>query len=135
MPHRSGFCLRIVLVTACADRKPKADVDFIPLTVDYRENTYAAGKIPGGFFKREGRPNEKEILTSRLIDRPIRPLFPETFLNDTQIMATVVSADQDNDPGILSMLGASAALMISDIPFEGPIAGANAPPSSSNTIQ
>ena len=114
----------VVLVTAVAQKEAKEGQDFFPLTVNYTEKAYAGGKIPGGFFKREARPSDPETLTCRLIDRPIRPLFPETFLNDTQIIATVVSADQDNDPGILSMLGASAALMISDIPFEGPIAGA-----------
>ncbi|HZI93420.1 MAG TPA: polyribonucleotide nucleotidyltransferase [Patescibacteria group bacterium] len=112
----------VVLVTACADRKPKADVDFIPLTVDYRENTYAAGKIPGGFFKREGRPNEKEILTSRLIDRPIRPLFPEGWNCETQVVALVLSYDQENDPDTLAVIGASSALYLSDIPFHMPIA-------------
>ncbi|MGH9868384.1 MAG: polyribonucleotide nucleotidyltransferase [Candidatus Polarisedimenticolia bacterium] len=112
----------VVLVTACADRRPKADVDFVPLTVDYRENTYAAGKIPGGFFKREGRPNEKEILTSRLIDRPIRPLFPEGWNYETQVIALVLSYDQENDPDTLAVTGASAALHLSDIPFHMPIA-------------
>jgi polyribonucleotide nucleotidyltransferase len=114
----------VVLVTVVASKEAKEGQDFFPLTVNYTEKAYAGGKIPGGFFKREARPSDPETLTCRLIDRPIRPLFPETFLNDTQIIATVVSADQDNDPGILSMLGASAALMISDIPFQGPIAGA-----------
>jgi len=112
----------VVLVTACADKKPKADIDFVPLTVDYRENTYAAGKIPGGFFKREGRPNEKEILTSRLIDRPIRPLFPEGWNCETQVIALVLSYDQENDPDTLAVTGASAALHLSDIPFPIPIA-------------
>ncbi|MBI4395228.1 MAG: polyribonucleotide nucleotidyltransferase, partial [Candidatus Omnitrophica bacterium] len=97
------------------------DQDFFPLTVDYREKTYAAGKIPGGFFKREGRPTEKEILTSRLIDRPLRPLFPEHYYNEVQIMSTVLSVDGQNNPDLLSMIGASAALMISQIPFEIPI--------------
>ncbi|HEX9079312.1 MAG TPA: polyribonucleotide nucleotidyltransferase [Desulfuromonadaceae bacterium] len=119
---RSGDTM--VLVTAVAQKEAKEGQDFFPLTVNYTEKAYAGGKIPGGFFKREARPSDNETLTSRLIDRPIRPLFPENFLNDTQIMATVVSADKDNDPGILSMLGASAALMVSDIPFQGPIAGA-----------
>lgn len=114
----------MVLVTAVATKEAKEGQDFFPLTVNYTEKAYAGGKIPGGFFKREARPSDAETLTCRLIDRPIRPLFPENFLNDTQIMATVVSADKDNDPGILSMLGASAALMVSDIPFQGPIAGA-----------
>ncbi|HKY34192.1 MAG TPA: polyribonucleotide nucleotidyltransferase [Candidatus Polarisedimenticolia bacterium] len=112
----------VVLVTACADRRPKADIDFVPLTVDYRENTYAGGKIPGGFFKREGRPNEKEILTSRLIDRPIRPLFPEGWNCETQVIALVLSYDQENDPDTLAVIGASAALHLSDIPFPMAIA-------------
>src|SRR5262244_2839253 len=110
----------VVLTTACM--APEAnDRDFLPLTVDYRENTYSAGKIPGGFFKREGRPSEKEILTSRLIDRPLRPLFPESWRNETQIMATVLSHDKVNDPDVISLTGASAALHVSDIPFHGPI--------------
>ncbi|WP_243371157.1 polyribonucleotide nucleotidyltransferase [Geotalea sp. SG265] len=112
-----------VLVTAVATKTAKEGQDFFPLTVNYQEKAYAGGKIPGGFFKREARPSDNETLTSRLIDRPIRPLFPENFLNDTQIMATVISADKDHDPGILSMVGASAALMVSDVPFQGPIAG------------
>ncbi len=112
----------VVLVTACADRRPKTEIDFVPLTVDYRENTYAGGKIPGGFFKREGRPNEKEILTSRMIDRPIRPLFPEGWNCETQIIALVLSYDQENDPDTLAVIGASAALTLSDIPFPMPIA-------------
>ena len=106
-----------VLVTAVASDDIRQGIDFLPLTVDYREKTYAAGKIPGGFFKREGRPSEKETLTCRLIDRPIRPFFPEGFFNESQICATVVSHDQDNDPDILSIVGASASLAISDIPF------------------
>src|SRR3989339_1400365 len=103
----------VVLATVVAKTESKAGQDFFPLTVDYAEKSYAAGKIPGSFFKREGRPSELETLTCRLIDRPIRPLFPEGFLNDTQVMATVVSADKDNDPAILAMIGASAALMVS----------------------
>jgi polyribonucleotide nucleotidyltransferase len=118
---RSGDTM--VLVTAVATKTAKEGQDFFPLTVNYQEKAYAGGKIPGGFFKREARPSDNETLTCRLIDRPIRPLFPENFLNDTQIMATVLSADKDNDPGILSMIGASAALEVSDIPFFGPIAG------------
>jgi polyribonucleotide nucleotidyltransferase len=106
-----------VLVTAVASDDIREGIDFLPLTVDYREKTYAAGKIPGGFFKREGRPSEKETLTCRLIDRPIRPLFPEGFFNESQICATVVSHDQENDPDVLSIIGASAALAVSDIPF------------------
>ncbi|HLA05188.1 MAG TPA: polyribonucleotide nucleotidyltransferase [Syntrophales bacterium] len=113
----------IVLVTAVAAKTVREGQDFFPLTVNYQEKSYAGGKIPGGFFKREGRPSENETLTCRLIDRPLRPLFPENFLNETQIMATVVSADKDNDPGILSIIGASAALEVSDIPFQGPVAG------------
>jgi polyribonucleotide nucleotidyltransferase len=112
----------VVLVTATADRKEKAGIDFLPLTVDYRENTYAAGKIPGGFFKREGRPNEKETLTSRLIDRPIRPLFPKGWSYETQVIALVLSADLANDPDILAVTGASTALHLSDIPFSTPVA-------------
>ena len=107
----------VVLVAACAAKETKEGRDFFPLTVDYRENTYAAGKIPGGFFKREGRPTEKEILTSRLIDRPLRPLFPEGFSNETQIIAFVLSADKENDPDVMSITGASAAAYCSPIPF------------------
>ena len=111
----------VVLTTACMS--PTAnDRDFLPLTVDYRENTYSAGKIPGGFFKREGRPSEKEILTSRLIDRPMRPLFPESWRNETQIVAMVLSADSDNDPDVIAVTAASAASYCSDLPFEKPIA-------------
>ena len=112
----------VVLVSACSRRQPRDNVDFFPLTVDYRENYYAAGRIPGGFFKREGKPSEKEVLTSRLIDRPIRPLFPSGYRCDTQIIALVLSADGENDPDIHGITGASAALMVSDIPFETPIA-------------
>src|SRR5215467_4514999 len=107
----------VVLVSACMSDEPKPGAGFFPLTVDYREYTYAAGKIPGGFIKREGRPSEKEILTSRLIDRPIRPLFPEGFLNETQVIAMVLSADPEQDPNALAIAGAAAALAISDIPF------------------
>ncbi|MFQ5655401.1 MAG: polyribonucleotide nucleotidyltransferase, partial [Planctomycetota bacterium] len=103
--------------------EPPAHLDFFPLTVDYREKTYAAGKIPGGFFKREGRPTTKEILTARLIDRPIRPLFPEGFRKDISVSAMVLSADRQNDPDILAMIGAFAALSISDVPFKGPLGG------------
>ena len=113
----------MVLVTATASPTPRDQVDFLPLTVDYQERTFAAGRIPGGFFKREGRPTEKEVLTSRLIDRPLRPLFPENWRCETQIVATVLSADKDNDPDMLAMCGASAALSVSEIPFAGPIAG------------
>ncbi|MFZ2541588.1 MAG: polyribonucleotide nucleotidyltransferase [Gallionella sp.] len=114
----------VVLVTVVGRKDAKPDQDFFPLTVDYQERTYAAGKIPGGFFKREGRPSEKEILTSRLIDRPLRPLFPESFYNEVQIVATVMSSDSEIDSDIPAMIGASAALAISGIPFDGPIAAA-----------
>ena len=113
-----------VLCTAVAARTVRPGQDFFPLTVNYQEKAFAAGKIPGGFFKREGRPAEKETLTSRLIDRPIRPLFPDGFKNETQVICTVLAHDQQNDPDIVSMIGASAALTISGIPFLGPIAGA-----------
>ncbi|MGZ5126453.1 MAG: polyribonucleotide nucleotidyltransferase [Burkholderiales bacterium] len=114
----------IVLVTVVGNRDAKPGQDWFPLTVDYQERTYAAGKIPGGFFKREGRPSEKEILTSRLIDRPIRPLFPEGFYNEVQIVATVMSSNNEVDSDIPAMIGASAALAISGIPFDGPIGAA-----------
>ena len=113
----------VVLATAVAAKDFKLDTDFFPLTVDYQEKTFAAGKIPGGFFKREGRPSEKEILTCRLIDRSIRPLFAEGLRCETQIIATVLSADRENDPDVIAMLGASVALEVSDIPFNGPLAG------------
>jgi polyribonucleotide nucleotidyltransferase len=113
-----------VLCTAVASKTAKPGQDFFPLTVNYQEKTFAAGKIPGGFFKREGRPSEKETLVSRLIDRPIRPLFVSGFLNETQVVCTVLSHDLENDPDIVSMVGASAALTISGIPFMGPIGGA-----------
>lgn len=111
----------VVLVTAVAEKQGREGIDFFPLTVDYLEMTYAAGKIPGGFFKREGRPTEKEILTARFIDRPIRPLFPDGFTAETQIIATVLSSDGENEPDMMAINGASAALHISDIPFGGPI--------------
>ncbi len=114
----------VVLVTAVAARNAKPGQDFFPLTVDYQERTYAAGKIPGGFFRREGRPSEKEILTSRLIDRPIRPLFPEGFYNEIQIVATVMSSNSEIDSDIPAMVGASAALALSGVPFGGPIGAA-----------
>ncbi|MGH8261595.1 MAG: polyribonucleotide nucleotidyltransferase, partial [Steroidobacteraceae bacterium] len=114
----------VVLVTAVARQKAAAGRDFLPLTVNYVEKTYAAGRIPGGFFKREGRPTEKETLTSRLIDRPIRPLFPDAFYNDVQVVATVVSVDPQIDPDIPALLGASAALTLSGVPFSGPIGAA-----------
>ena len=111
----------VILATACANAEPRVGIDFFPLTVDYREYTYAGGRIPGGFIKREGRPSEKEILTSRQIDRPIRPLFPEGFRCETQVIAFVLSADTQNDPDVVAINGASAALALSDIPFAGPI--------------
>jgi polyribonucleotide nucleotidyltransferase len=110
-----------VLATAVASPDPKEGIDFFPLTVEYREFTYAGGRIPGGFIKREGRPSEKEVLTSRQIDRPIRPLFPEAFRNETQVVAFVYSADKENDPDVLGINGASCALALSDIPFHGPV--------------
>lgn len=113
----------VVLVTATASDEPREGIDFFPLTVDYEEKMYAAGKIPGGFIKREGRPSSDAVLCARLIDRPIRPLFPKGYRNDVQIVATVLSVEQDNVPEIPAMIGASAALSVSDIPFEGPIAG------------
>ena len=112
----------VVLVTACRASTPSTNVDFLPLTVNYTEMTYAAGKIPGGFFKREGRPSEKEVLCSRLIDRPLRPLFKEGYATETQVIATVMSLDPANDPEIIAVIGASVALGVSDIPFLGPIA-------------
>ena len=112
----------VVLVTAVSEKEER-DKDFLPLTVNYQEMSYAAGKFPGGFFKREGRPTTREILTSRLIDRPLRPLFPKSWRYETQVISTVLSADEDNDPGILSLVGASCAVTISNIPFEGPFAG------------
>src|ERR671934_1817607 len=111
----------VVLATACANPEPREGIDFFPLTVDYREYTYAGGRIPGGFIKREGRPSEREILTSRMIDRPVRPLFAEGFKCETQVIAFVLSADTENDPDVAAINGASAALTISDIPFLGPI--------------
>ena len=112
----------VVLTTVVCSKEPRENVDFLPLTVEYREKTYAAGKIPGGFFKREGRPNEKEILTARLIDRPIRPLFGDGFTHEIQVINMVLSADAENDSDVLAVIGASAALSISDVPFKGPIA-------------
>ena len=123
----SGSCLvqygdTVVLVTATGSEKPRDGIDFFPLSVDFEEKLYAAGKIPGGFIKREGRPSEKSILTARLIDRPLRPLFPEGYRNDVQVIVTVLSVDQENTPDILGMIGSSIALTISDIPFMGPTA-------------
>ena len=113
-----------VLATVVADYDPKPGLDFFPLTVNYQEKAYAAGKIPGGFFKREGRPSEKETLVSRLIDRPIRPLFAKDFQNETQVLATVISYDKENDPDIVAMIAVSAALTLSGVPFMGPMAAA-----------
>ena len=114
---RIGDTMTLVAVVAAPGRE---GLDFFPLTVDYREKTYAAGKFPGGFIKREGRPTTKEILTSRLIDRPIRPLFPEWYRDEVQIQAGPISADRQNDPDVLSMIGASAALVLARVPFLGP---------------
>lgn len=122
----------VVLTTVVGKKVPAAGVDFFPLTVNYQEKTYAAGKIPGGFFKREGRPSEKETLTSRLIDRPIRPLFPKGFMNEVQVVCTVVSSDKNVDPDIAAMIGTSAALAISGIPFSGPIGAARVGYSDTN---
>ncbi|MDX9713721.1 MAG: polyribonucleotide nucleotidyltransferase, partial [Ignavibacteriaceae bacterium] len=116
-----GYGDTMVLVTAVASTESKPDQDFFPLQVEYREKTSAAGKFPGGYIKREGRPSEKEILSARLCDRPIRPLFPEAFLNETQVIAMVFSYDGENDPDVLAACGASAALVVSDIPFDGPM--------------
>ena len=121
----NGACLvqygdTVVLVTATASSNPREGIDFFPLSVDYEEKMYAVGKIPGGFIKREGRPSEKATLSARLIDRPLRPLFPEGYRNDVHIVATVLSVDQDHSPEIVAMIGSSIALSISDIPFDGP---------------
>src|SRR5574338_942908 len=113
----------VVLVTACYAANPREGIDFLPLTVDYKEYTYASGRIPGGFFKREGKPAEKEVLTSRVIDRPIRPLFPSGWRHETQVIALVLSADTQNDSDVLAITGASAALAVSEIPFHKTIAG------------
>src|SRR3974390_1998475 len=112
-----------VLVTATMSERPREGVDFLPLTCDYQEMAYAAGRIPGGFFRREiGRPSEKETLTSRFIDRPIRPLFPKKWTFETQVIATVMSVDMENEPDVVALTGASAALHVSSIPFGGPVA-------------
>ncbi|MDR7869950.1 MAG: polyribonucleotide nucleotidyltransferase [Tissierellaceae bacterium] len=126
----SGACIvqfgdTVTLVTATSSKEPREGIDFFPLSVDYEEKLYSVGKIPGGFIKREGRPSEKAILTSRLIDRPIRPLFPDGYRNDVQVIATVLSVDQDYSPEIASMIGSSIALSISDIPFSGPTGAVN----------
>src|SRR5437764_11422777 len=112
----------VVLTTACSNPEPREGIDFFPLTVNYREYTYAGGRIPGGFIKREGRPSEKEILTARQIDRPIRPMFPDGFRNETQIIALVFSADKENDPDVIGINAAAAALALSDIPFSATVA-------------
>ena len=109
-----------VLCTVVGEHAPRAGIDFFPLTVNYQEKTFAAGKIPGGFFKREGRPTEKETLVSRLIDRPVRPLFAKGYNNETQVICTVLSHDMENDPDIVALVGASAALTLSGLPFPGP---------------
>ena len=124
----NGSCLvrygdTAVLCTATASPKPRDGVDFFPLSVDFEERLYAVGKIPGSFMKREGKPTEKAILTSRVIDRPIRPLFPSDLRNDVSVVTTVLSVEQDNPPEIAAMIGASVAISISDIPFAGPIGG------------
>src|SRR5512141_82419 len=111
----------VILATAVANADPREGIDFFPLTVDYREYTYAGGRIPGDFIKREGRPSEREILTSRQIDRPIRPLFAKGFRSETQVIALVLSADTENDPDVAAINASSCALALSDIPFEGPI--------------
>ncbi len=126
----NGACIvqlgdTITLVTATSSKEPREGIDFFPLSVDYEEKLYSVGKIPGGFIKREGRPSEKAILTARLIDRPIRPLFPKGFRNDVQVIVTVLSVDQDCSPEITSMIGSSIALSISDIPFMGPTGAVN----------
>ena len=119
----ASYADTVVLATAVASQTIRPGIDFLPLTVDYQEKTFAAGKIPGGYFKREGRPSEKEVLTSRLIDRPVRPLFPEGYYFETQVIASVLSADQTGTSDVIGITAASAALALSDIPFEGPIAG------------
>src|SRR3982751_2773805 len=113
----------MILVASVGAQTTREGIDFFPLTVEYRESNYAAGRIPGNYFRREGRPNEKEVLTCRLIDRPCRPLFTEGYRNETQVIATVISADPDNNPDVVAITGASCALYLSDIPFTNPIAG------------
>ncbi|HEX6186057.1 MAG TPA: hypothetical protein VFZ44_19360, partial [Pyrinomonadaceae bacterium] len=113
----------MVLVAAVGAGSPREGIDFFPLTVEYREHNYAAGRIPGNYFRREGRPGEKEVLTARMIDRPCRPLFTEGYRNETQVIASVISADDENDPDVIAITGASLALYLSDIPFPNPIAG------------
>ncbi|GAI53613.1 unnamed protein product, partial [marine sediment metagenome] len=111
----------VVLVTTCISDQPREGIDFLPLTVDYEERLYAAGKIPGGFIRREGRPSEEATLACRLTDRPLRPLLPKGWRNDIQLIVTVLSADRENDPDILAVIGGSAALSISEVPFDGPV--------------
>ncbi|GAG44221.1 unnamed protein product, partial [marine sediment metagenome] len=111
----------VVLVTACLSHEPREGIDFLPLTVDYEERLYAAGKIPGGFIRREGRPSQEATLASRLTDRPLRPLLPKGWRNDIQLIITVLSADLENDPDILSVIGSSAVLLMSEVPFDGPV--------------
>jgi polyribonucleotide nucleotidyltransferase len=111
----------VVLVTGCVADQPREGVDFLPLTIDYEERLYAAGKIPGGFIRREGRPSQEATLTSRLTDRPLRPLLPKEWRRDIQLIITVLSADQENDPDILALIGSSAVLMMSEVPFDGPV--------------
>src|SRR5713226_7803067 len=113
----------MALCAAVGASSPREGIDFFPLTIEYRESNYAAGRIPGNYFRREGRPNEKEVLTCRMIDRPCRPLFTEGYRNETQVVATVISADVDNNPDVIAITGASCALYLSDIPFPNPIAG------------
>ena len=110
----------VVSVTACASKEPRPDIDFFPLSCDYEERMYAAGKIPGGFIKREGRPSERAILNSRLMDRPLRPLFPKGYFNDVVVVATVMSVDPDCETDVMAMIGSSVALAVSDIPWDGP---------------
>jgi polyribonucleotide nucleotidyltransferase len=123
----------VVLCSVVGSKNVRPGQDFLPLTVDYIEKYYAAGKIPGGFFKREARPSEKDVLTSRLIDRPIRPLFPEGFYHEVQVVATVLSCNPEVDPDIPAMIGVSAALTLSGIPFNGPIGGAGSAISTAST--
>jgi len=111
----------VVLVTACTSQEPREGTDFLPLTIDYEERLYAAGKIPGGFIRREGRPSQEATLASRLTDRPLRPLLPKEWRNDIQLVITVLSADMENDPDIMAVIGSSAALSISEVPFDGPV--------------